>query len=145
MYCWCHVWYYAAFFFKPLKCTNRINWFQLMSNYVLRFQRILAKTCWNGWAFWETMAHLRPISLQRLSLLRLLDSNFQENPLWTWEFHPLKLRFCLSQTLWTPDSQQGDWLYNGTPAAAWKEMNKHKQHKQLQPNNNDKHKQQHKQ
>ena len=35
----------------------------------------------------------------RLSLLRLLDSNFPGNSLWAWEFHPLKSRFCLSQTL----------------------------------------------
>ena len=26
------------------------------------------------------------------------------NPLWTWEFHPLKSRLCLSQTLWNPES-----------------------------------------
>ena len=31
---------------------------------------------------------LRPISLLRLSLLRLLDSNFPVNSLWPWEFHP---------------------------------------------------------
>ena len=41
---------------------------------------------------------LRPISLLTLSLLRLLDSNFPGNPLWAWEFHPLELRLCLSQT-----------------------------------------------
>ena len=34
-------------------------------------------------------ASLRPISLLTLSLLRLLDSNFPGNPLWTWAFHPL--------------------------------------------------------
>ena len=45
---------------------------------------------------------VRPISLLRLSLLRLLDSNFWENSLWAWEFHPLNLWFCLSQTLWDP-------------------------------------------
>ena len=45
---------------------------------------------------------LRPISVLRLSLLRLLDSNFPGNLLWTWEFHPLELRLCLSQTLWNP-------------------------------------------
>ena len=37
---------------------------------------------------------LCPISLITLSLLRLLDSNFPENPLWAWEFHPLNLQFC---------------------------------------------------
>ena len=43
---------------------------------------------------------LRPISLLRLSLLRLLDSNFPGNYVWTWEFHPLRLRLrlCSSQT-----------------------------------------------
>ena len=46
---------------------------------------------------------LRPISLLRLSLLRLLDSNFTGNSLWAWEFHPFKSRLCLSQTLWTPE------------------------------------------
>ena len=42
---------------------------------------------------------LRPISLLSLSLLRFVDSTFPGNSLWPWEFHPLKLRFCLSQTL----------------------------------------------
>ena len=27
------------------------------------------------------------------------DSNFPGNPLWTWKYHPLELRLCLSQTL----------------------------------------------
>ena len=44
---------------------------------------------------------LRPISLPTC-LLRLLDSNFPGNPLWTNEFHPLWLKLCLSQTLWNP-------------------------------------------
>ena len=30
-------------------------------------------------------------------LLRLLDSSFPEFSVWAWEFHPLKLRLCLSQ------------------------------------------------
>ena len=47
-------------------------------------------------------ADIRPISLLTLSLLRLLDSNFPGNPQWTWEFHPFKLIWCLSQTLWNP-------------------------------------------
>ena len=42
---------------------------------------------------------LRLISLITLRLLRLLESNFPGNSLWAWEFHPLKLRLCLSQTL----------------------------------------------
>ena len=41
---------------------------------------------------------IRPISLLTLSLLTLLDSNFPGNSLWTWEFHPLKLRLCSSRT-----------------------------------------------
>ena len=44
-------------------------------------------------------AEVCPISLLRLSLLRLLDSSFPGKPRWAWEFHPLNLRFCLSQTL----------------------------------------------
>ena len=47
----------------------------------------------------RALADVRPISLLRLSLLRLLDSNFPGNPLRAWEFHPLNLRFCLSQAL----------------------------------------------
>ena len=47
---------------------------------------------------------LCPISLLRLSLPRLLDSNFPGISLWAWELHPLKLRFCLSQTLWNSES-----------------------------------------
>ena len=47
---------------------------------------------------------LRPISLLRLSLLRFVDSRFPGNSLWTWEFHPSTLRFCLSQTLRNPES-----------------------------------------
>ena len=35
--------------------------------------------------------------------IRWLKGNMG-NSLWTWEFHPLKLRFCLSQTLWNPES-----------------------------------------
>ena len=54
---------------------------------------------------------LRPISIPRLSLLRFVDSKLQGNPLWTWEFHPLNLRFCLSQTLRNPESWYGDWPY----------------------------------
>ena len=42
---------------------------------------------------------LRLISVLTLSLLRLLDSSFPGNPLRAWEFHPLQLRLCLSQTL----------------------------------------------
>ena len=42
---------------------------------------------------------LSPISLLRLSLLRFVDSEFPENYLWVWEFHPPELRSCLSQTL----------------------------------------------
>ena len=34
-------------------------------------------------------AHRRPISLVRLSLLRLLDSNFAGNSMWAWKYHPL--------------------------------------------------------
>ena len=30
---------------------------------------------------------VRPISLLRLSLLRLIDSNFPGDPPWAWEFH----------------------------------------------------------
>ena len=46
------------------------------------------------------LAHgVRPISLLRLSLLRSLDSNFLGNPLWAWEFHPLKITLCFSQAL----------------------------------------------
>ena len=52
---------------------------------------------------------VRPISLLRLSLLRFVDSNFQGKSLLTWEFHPLDLRFCLSQALWSPESWYGDW------------------------------------
>ena len=43
-----------------------------------------------------------PISLLTLPLLTLLDSSFPGNPLWAWEFHPFKLRLCLSQTLRNP-------------------------------------------
>ena len=45
-----------------------------------------------------------PISLLRLCLLRFVDSNFPGNALWTWEFHPLHLILCLSQSLWHPKS-----------------------------------------
>ena len=42
---------------------------------------------------------VRPISLLTLPLLTLLDSNFPGNSPWAWEFHPLKIALCLSQTL----------------------------------------------
>ena len=47
---------------------------------------------------------LRPIPPLTLSLLTLLDSNFQVGSLWAWAFHPFELRVCLSQTLWNPNS-----------------------------------------
>ena len=53
-----------------------------------------------------TTATVRPILLLTLRLLRLLDSNFPINPLWASEFHPFKLRSCLSQTLRNPQCQQ---------------------------------------
>ena len=49
-------------------------------------------------------ASVCPISLLSISLLRLLGSGFPGNSLWTQEFHPLRLRFCLSQTLRNPES-----------------------------------------
>ena len=49
-------------------------------------------------------SRLRPISLLRSSLLRLLDSNFPGNFLWTWEFQPLEFRLCLSHALRNPES-----------------------------------------
>ena len=48
---------------------------------------------------WRSLPCLRPISLLRSSLLRSLDSNFPEIYLWAWEFQPLRLTSCLSQTL----------------------------------------------
>ena len=39
-------------------------------------------------------ATLRPVSLLRLSLPRLLDSRFAGNYLWTWKCHPLNSRSC---------------------------------------------------
>ena len=42
------------------------------------------------------------LTVRPISLLTLLDSNFPGNPLWTWEFHPFKLRVCLSRTLRNP-------------------------------------------
>ena len=39
------------------------------------------------------------LPMLRSSPLRLLDSKLPGNSLRAWEFHPLKLRFCLSQTL----------------------------------------------
>ena len=45
---------------------------------------------------------VRPISLLTSSLLTLPHPNFPGNPLWTWEFHPFKLRLCSSPTLENP-------------------------------------------
>ena len=44
------------------------------------------------------------ISLPRLGLLRLLDSNFPGNSPWAWEFHPLNSRFCSSPAHWNPEA-----------------------------------------
>ena len=41
---------------------------------------------------------IRPILLLTLRIPRLLDSTFPGNSLWAWEFHPLELTLCLSQT-----------------------------------------------
>ena len=43
-------------------------------------------------------------SLLSLSLPRFVDSESPGSSLRTWELHPLRLRFCLSQTLWSPES-----------------------------------------
>ena len=48
---------------------------------------------------WHLAVVVCPISLLRLSLLRFMGSNFLGNSFWAWKFHPLRLRFCLSQTL----------------------------------------------
>ena len=37
-----------------------------------------------------------------LSLLRFVDSESPGNSLWTWDFHLLRIRLCLSQTFWNP-------------------------------------------
>ena len=58
----------------------------------------LCDLCWKNCGSAHKLK-LRPISLLRLSLLRLLDSNFPGNSPWAWEFHPLNSRLCLSQTL----------------------------------------------
>ena len=42
--------------------------------------------------------HARPISLLRLSLLRLLDSDFPGNSLWAWEFQPFNIKILLEST-----------------------------------------------
>ena len=47
---------------------------------------------------------MRRISLLRLSLLRFVDSELPGHSLWAWEFHPLKINICLSQTLRSPES-----------------------------------------
>ena len=54
---------------------------------------------------------VRPISLLRLSLLRLLDLNFPGHSLWAWEFQPLNYLCFLSQALGNPESQYGDRPY----------------------------------
>ena len=69
---------------------------------------------WTDYPYWDALTqtnivstNIIPthiISLLTLSLLRLLDSNFLGNSLWTWEFHPSRWRFCLGQTLWSPES-----------------------------------------
>ena len=62
-----------------------------------------------GLGFQSGEAAVRPISLLRLSLLRLLDSNSPGNSLQAREFHPSDLRFCSSRTLRNPESLSGDW------------------------------------
>ena len=55
---------------------------------------------------------IRPVSMLKFSKpRRFVDSKLLGNSLWTWEFHPLNLRFCSSQTLWNPESWSGDWPY----------------------------------
>ena len=44
-------------------------------------------------------ALVRPISVLRWFLLRLLDSNFLGNSLWAWEFHPLEFKILLESNL----------------------------------------------
>ena len=49
----------------------------------------------------------------------MFDSNFPGNSLWPWEFHPLNLRLCLSQTLRNPESYYGDWPYGQRALAGY--------------------------
>ena len=59
------------------------------------FPEALAPEWFATWVTGRTRG-LRPISLLRISLLRLLDSNLPENPLWAGEFHPLtKIKILL--------------------------------------------------
>ena len=43
--------------------------------------------------------YIRPVSLLRLPVLRFVDSDIPGNYLLDWEFHPLELGLCLSQTI----------------------------------------------
>ena len=54
---------------------------------------------WFWSSVWSSVPglNLRSISLLRFSLLRFVDSKFQANSLWAWEFNPLQLRWWLSQ------------------------------------------------
>ena len=49
-----------------------------------------------AWSF--VLDGITPNLLLRLSLLRFVDSKLPGNPPWTWEVHPLNLRWCSSQT-----------------------------------------------
>ena len=50
----------------------------------------------------KTLYGIRSIVLLTLRLPTLLESNLPGNFLWAWEFHPLTLRLCLSQSLRNP-------------------------------------------
>ena len=90
--------YYTILYYTILYYTLRLN--HIILHYMIGQRKLL-----------------RPISLPRLSLLRLLDSNLWEMPHGR-EFNPLTSRFCLPQTLRSPESRFGElavgtWMSRG--------------------------------
>ena len=66
--------------------------------YAAGFRKLTDRSIHRRRAF-DEQAYTPNLPILTLSLLRLLDSNFPEHSLWAWQFHPSKLRLCLSQTL----------------------------------------------
>ena len=86
---------YRIYFFKSCEYCSKLNWPYRTSEAVENKSSRIRQAALDKWCHpmsamkdWRA-CNIRPISLPRSSLLRLLDSDFTGNSLWAWEFRPL--------------------------------------------------------
>ena len=69
-----------------------------------------------GLGVWDCMQHMPNLHTKIIPAKICRLNICAGNSLWSWQFHTLKLRFCLSQSLWNSESQYGDWPYRTSDA-----------------------------